>query len=304
MTDVTDQPGATAAGQDATQGAAGATPPASWWEGERFSAEDRAYLTARGLTVEDPLDALPKVVQAHRHAESRLGRPAEQIMDRPKKDQPLAEWMRGQKDIFGLPETAEGYTIERPASLPEDLPWDEGLAKAAQAAAHEQGLTPAQLNAMVGIYANHIAAFDKAAKDGQAAANATMLADLQKDWGDQTPANITRAKQAAQLIGQEAGLDPAAIEAISATLHEKTGDAGVIKLFAAIGRMMGEDSMVRPGGAALDGVAVTPAQARAELAKLQSPGGEYYEATFQQDRRKLAELAPRVERLSKLAAGG
>jgi len=48
---------------------------------------------------------------------------------------------------------------------------------------------------------------------------------------------------------------------------------------------------------------MTPAEARAELARLNAPEGEYAKAFSAQDARAMAALKPRIEQLSKIAAG-
>ena len=91
------------------------------------------------------------------------------------------------------------------------------------------------------------------------------------------------------------------MENLAASLKPKIGDAGTMRVFAAIGEMMGDDQMVMgDGGVSLN---TTPAEARAKLSQLQGKGGEWYEATSKKDQQAIARLKPEVERLTKIAAG-
>lgn len=282
-----------------------ATPPATpsagkWWEKDIFTNDDREYLTARGLTVEDPLEVLPKIVQAHRNAEKRLGAPADQLLSKPKEGQDLGEWRRENADLFGVPEAPDKYEIEKP-KLPDGVEWDGEFEAKAREVAHANGLGAKDLQAFVGLYAEKIAALDEAANTDLATANAEMMTALQKDWGDQTTARVAVAQQAAQAIAQDAGLDADAMQNLAMALKPKVGDAGIIRLFHAIGEKMGEDTLkgLNTGG----GFGMTPAQARQKLAELQSPEGDFGKAYAAGNQAKIKELQPEIERLSKLAAG-
>ena len=112
---------------------------------------------------------------------------------------------------------------------------------------------------------------------------------------------IANAKRAAEWAMGQAGLGTEEFERVTAVLSEKTGDAGVIRMLHAIGKALGEDSAVGLGkGTALT---MTPADARAELATLQGPGGDYFEASKKRDLAALDRLKPRISQLTKIAAG-
>lgn len=302
-----DDPGAggdtTPGGNDTTPGAGGDDTLAgggagNWWERDLFSAEDREYLTARGLTVEDPLEALPKVVQAHRNAERKLGMKPEEILTRPKEGQELAEWRRENAELFGVPEGPDKYELQRP-ELKEGVAWDEDFERQARELGHSLGLGNADMQAITELYAGKVNSLIESAEGQLADASAAMMEELERDWGSETAGRLGIARQAAQAVAERAGLDEAAMENLASVLKSKTGDATTIRLFHAIGEMMGEDGLQglnsQPGG-----MGMTPAEARQELHRLRQPGGEFYVAAERGDRAALAELRPKMERLNKI----
>lgn len=274
---------------------------AKWYEGAEYSADEKQWLAARGLAEDDAAKVLPKLVKGHRAAESKLGKGVDSIMDRPAKDQKLADWMRQQSDVFGLPASDADYKIEKPEALKDGIAWDGDFEAAAKKLAFEQGILPGQLQAMTDFYAGKVAAMAKAADDQFAAANTKMMDDIAKDWGKEAPAKMAQARQAAQVLAEKAGLDAAGIAAVSSVISDKAGgDAATIKLFAALADMMGDDKLVTGEGGKLG---TTPAEARQQLAQLQSPDGAYYKAVAARNTVEIARLKPEIERLNKIIAG-
>lgn len=293
---------AAAAAAAAAAGAGGAG-GAKWWEnGSTFSAEEQQWLAARGLTVDDPAEVLPKLVKGHRAAEQRIGRGLDSILDKPKEGQALTDWMREQKDLFGLPEAPDGYKIERPKDLADSIAWDDAFEGIARQKAYDLGLTPSQMQGMTEIYAGQVKTMLEKADAEVATARSEMMTALQKDWGDQTDAKIARARQAAGVVAEAAGLDSAAIEGISQLLTQKAGgDASTIRLFAAIGEAMAEDKALglNKGGS----LGMTPSEARQKAAQMRSPGGAFYEASSAGKSAEVQRLLPELTRLDKIAAG-
>lgn len=138
-------------------------------------------------------------------------------------------------------------------------------------------MTPAQVQAGAKFFAEFQARqFETVGAQLQQASDA-MRQELERDWGDQYPAKIRRAQEAAQAIGQAAGLDTDAIMRMGELLKPKVGDAGIMRLFAAIGDMAGDDGFVAGGGGA-GGMGMTPAEAKAELQRFTSREGDYGKA--------------------------
>ena len=303
--------GAAGAGGDGGAGAGGAGAGGAgdggasgpkWFENDKtFSAEERDWLTAKGLATDDPGEALAKALKGYRSAEQKLGRPADQVMDRPAKDQRIADWMKANAALFGIPEKAEGYEFEV-KDLPEGVQWDKGLEDKFRTFAHENGVPAALAKDMVGLFAGHMAETVKGLETELQTTRQQLELELKKDWGDQYGAKVTLAKQAVDALAEKAGFDQKALTNLNMALSEKVGDPAVMRLFAAIGEMMGEDSMAGMGKGN-NTLATTPAEARAEIAKLRAADGEYTKAIQRSDRAEMDRLQKRIETLTRIAAG-
>lgn len=282
---------------------AGDAPAGKWFEAADFAPEDRAWLDAKGLTkVDDPFKAVIVAAKGHRHAEQRLGKGIDSIMDRPANGQPLPEWLKANAKTLGLPEAEDGYAVAKPEDWPEGLPWSDDLETKARKLAFEMGVPPDQHKAYVNLWAKEAAAWAAAADEGLARARGEMMAELNREWGDQTEAKLTLGKQGVSWLAQQAGLGEDAVGAVMQLLSEKTGDASVAKMFAALGTALGEDSLAGVGKGG--GLAMSPQEAAAELSRFTSPDGEYAKAFAAQDVAKLRELRPRFEMLAKAASAG
>lgn len=290
---------------------AGDTPPAPaatstappgprWWEAKDYTPEEQQWLTAKGLTEDDPTKIIPKLVKGHRSAEQRLGKGIDSIIDKPAKDQKLPDWMRANAANLGLPDKEDGYSVQAPDFWPKEAKWDADLEAAARKVAFENGVPTEAHKAYVDLFAGKMKAMIDGAEGELTRARETMMADLKRDYGDQTNAVITQAKQAAQYFAEQAGLDTKAVEHIGQLLGEAAGDASTIRFFAAISKAMGEDSAVHIGKGGQ--LTMTPAEARAELAQMNSADGPYGKAFATNDRAALEALRPRREQLAKLAS--
>lgn len=296
-------PPAPAAGTEGAPADPPAAPAPKWYEGETFQSFE-AWLTAKGMKVDDPAEALSKAVRVAQGAEKLLGRGVERLIEKPAADANLAEWMRSNGEIFGLPEAPDKYEIEKP-QLPEGVEWDAGFEAKVREIAHEHALPPAALQAMVAAYGEKVSSLIDNAGSQLQAAQAEMMRSLEADWGASAQARISQAQAAARAVAEKAGLDGEALAGVVQALSPKTGDAGVMKLFAAIGEMMGEDSLTG-GGAGPGGFTPgnTPQEAKARLAALDSPDGEFGRAYAKGDRATMERLRPMREALLKLASGG
>lgn len=301
------------AGADTIEGGAGAdtvatgggadtvsTGAAKWWEDAKFN-DHRDLLVSKGLTLDDKDEVIARLAKGEKAAQMKLGKPADQLLSKPGKGESVADWLKANGSTFGIPESADKYDVQRPESWPKDAPWNDALEGKVREIGLASGMSNDAVNAMVGLYAENIMALDQQAADDFEKGSAEMMSALEKDWGEQTSAKLTLASQAASVIAEKAGLDASAMENLAASLKPKIGDAGTMRVFAAIGEMMGDDQMVMgDGGVSLN---TTPAEARAKLSQLQGKGGEFYEATQKKDREAIARLKPEVERLTKIAAG-
>lgn len=288
----------TGQGDGGDEGSGGGT---QWWKDDRFEGGARDQLEALGLTVDDPIDAIVSLAKMESSAKRKLKADPDSLFSKPAKDQDVAEWRKANAEAFGVPETAEGYELTKPENLPQGVTWDEGLEAKARQLAHDRGWSSGDLQAVTDFYAEHMGGMYQSVADELENSTAQMWEELERDWGDQTKANETRAKQAATLMAEELKFDSTAMAQLTGALSRKTGDANVMRFFAKIGELMGEDNLIPGGGAG--GIATTPAEARAELARLRGPDGEYAQAVASRNRAKISELKPKIERLTKIANG-
>ena len=273
---------------------------AKWWEDAKFN-DHRDLLVSKGLTLDDKDEVIARLAKGEKAAQMKLGKPADQLLTKPGKGESVAEWLKSNGTTFGIPESPDKYDVQRPDSWPKDAPWNDALESKVREIGLAKGMSNDAVNAMVGLYAENIMALDQQATADFERGSAEMMAALEKDWGDQTQAKLTLASQAASVIAEKAGLDASGMENLAAALKPKIGDAGTMRVFAAIGEMMGDDQMVLgEGGTSLN---TTPAEARAQLDQLQGKGGEYYEATQKRDQQAMKRLQPKIDRLTKIAAG-
>jgi hypothetical protein len=263
-----------AAGETAKQTPA---PGGAWWEAERFSAERKNQFKALGLTVDDPMDAIERLGDMELAAKRKLGKGPENLMDRPAKDQPVADWLKANREVLGIPETADAYKITRPESVPEES-WDQKLLVQAQERGHALGLSNEQMQGMVAFHAENVANLLGGAETQLAQANAAMRQELTADWGAQTEAKMAQAAQAARSVAEAAGLDPDALANVTMLLSAKTGDANTLRLFAAIAEGMADDKGLVLKGGDSPGLGMTPANARAEIAAMMQPDSPYRKA--------------------------
>lgn len=275
---------------------------AKWWEGDSYTPEEKQWLTARGLTDDDPLQAIPKMVKGHRAAELRIGKGLDTIIDRPAKGEAYADWVAKNREALGLPADEKGYEVARPENWPKDAPWDDKTETAAKAIAVKYGIPKEALQELVNLQAaTQMDAYTSAAALGDQAKR-QLMTELERDFGAQVPAVMQKARQGAQAVAEKAGIDMAALANLSDVLTDKIGDANTIRFMAAIGDMLGDDVALGLGkGGALT---TTPADARAELARLRSPEGEYYKATATGNRAEIERLRPRMDQLTRIASGG
>lgn len=281
-----------------------APPPstAKWWEGDAYTPEEKQWLAARGLTEDDPLAAIPKMVKGHRAAEQRIGKGLDTILDKPGKDEPFTEWVAKNREALGVPADEKGYDVKRPETWPKDAPWNEASEAKVRQVGVKYGLRPEAVQELIDIAAaDALSTYQEAQGLGDKAKKDLMDA-LHADHGDKVPAILLKARQGAEAVAQKAGIGADVVANLSDTLTDKIGDANVIRFMAAIGDMLGDDGALGLGkGGSLT---QTPADARAELAQLRSPEGAYYKATATGNRAEIARLQPTIDRLTKIASGG
>jgi len=284
-------------GEGAGEGAGGGKP---WWEADTILNDERDWLAKKGMTTEDKDELLLKAFRGWRASEQKLGKPADSLIAKPGEGEDVKDWVKANRELFGLPEKADGYEIKRP-ELPKGVEYDEALEAQVREIAFEEGVPPGAVQRLVEAYAKHVGGTVQGVQDELNQATEAMMEDLRKDWGDELPAKLQIARQGMSAIAEAAGLDNAALQNLTAALKEATGDAAIIRMGAAIGEMLGEDGIkgLGKGGTALG---TTPAEARQQLARLRGPDGDYGKAMAAGDVAAMNRLRPEIERLTKIAS--
>lgn len=213
--------------------------------------EHRQWVGGMGLDKLPEKDALVKLATGYRAAEKKLGVPADQLLRIPGADAKPEEWRQVWSKL-GAPETPDGYELKAPDGQPDTF------AKTAAAWFHEHGVPKA---AAAGIAAkwNAYTAEAAAAQEAQLAAKADAeVAALRAEWGAEADRNIELARR----VRRAAGLSTE--EAIA--MERSLGVSRAAKVFAELGKAMGEHRFADGGGTASFGM--SPEGARARIADL------------------------------------
>ncbi len=278
-------------------------PPAgsgdAWWEADAYKPASE-WLGKKGLLVEDQGEVLGKAIEGWRNAEKRLGQPAESLIAKPEEGQSVSEWMRANAEVFALPDKPDGYELPDP-ELPEGMAVDPDLIEGARQIAFEEAIPPAALERFQSLYAERMSNLVSNSQEQYKRANDEMMAELSNDWGDSTAGKISQAQQAAKMVAEKAGIDDDTFLGVAQTLTEKVGDAGVIRMFAAIADMSGED--VLAGAGAGGPLTTTPVEAKARKVQIMAPDGEYAAARKAGNKEKMADIEKELARLNKIIAG-
>lgn len=241
MTDVAAAPATVADTANAVQQQNTAT-GTEWMTG--IADEIKSAITAKGFKT--PAD----VTQAWYHAQRAIG--ADKI-PAPKD----GVWDPVALEKLGVPKDPSGYQIKRP-ELPAGVTYDENFEKAALPILHKMGIPPAGAQALVDLYAGHVAQQGKAMADQQAAQATETVAALKTEWGKAYDQNIALAGRAVKHFGGDA-----LVEALN------TSGAGnlpeLIRAMSKVGELLGEDTL-KTGQSG--GMMLTPAEALAEANKV------------------------------------
>ncbi|MFB3149907.1 MAG: hypothetical protein ACE10M_04985 [Alphaproteobacteria bacterium] len=198
--------------------------------------------------------------KARRFAE-RFTSPAEAAVSAFKARQQLSGSVRvpgrkaGREDVaafrraLGVPDRPEGYAV----ALPEGLPGTGDLDEAGKArldiylkAMHESGATPDVVQRGIDLYYGFLAEGIEARERGAVEARETANAELTREWGADAKRNDACARRAFDTFGGErfaVFVENAEVGAVKLGDHPE-----MRRIFAAIGRAMGEDRLHAPGG--------------------------------------------------------
>lgn len=145
---------------------------------------------------------------------------------------------------LGLPEAMDNYTIEAPKDADgnplQGFDTKSELAQGFLSKAHEAGVMPKQAEALYHWFAEQTQGQMKAQAEKAEQAFNENVAKLKEQWGDNYDANIGLADFAAKKLG----------------ILDKVNDAGlghdpdVLGALAQVGKLLGEDHEINPGGGA------------------------------------------------------
>jgi hypothetical protein len=214
---------------------------ADWTSG--FTDDLKNFVTAKG--ARSPTDLAAAFAKADGDAAALISPPKDGV------------WDDAARAKLGIPAKAEEYKLTRP-KLPDGMPYDEALEKAALPIAHKLGLTPQQLQGLVDFIADHRVAEATAAMQTMTARMDEAEQVLRKEWGGGYERQLSLAARAAKRFGGED---------LIAALNE-TGfgnNPHLVRAFAKVASLIAEDTMKS------DGTPTAPAgdAALAEIARIQ-----------------------------------
>lgn len=162
---------------------------------------------------------------------------------------------------MGVPERPEDYDYEVPRDLPEQVAeaiTDEELSDTF-AAAHELGLTQAQLTGLLDYRLDSLAGAERRLAGQLAAAREEAEASLRRDWGRDYDRNLNLSRRTLRDFGGDGLIEFLA----TARVHgeQLANHPEIVKWAASVGRGMTEGTL-RLGG---DGGGQPPEERRAEL---------------------------------------
>lgn len=180
-----------------------------------------------------------ELVKSYAELEGRLGRSV--IMPGPEADSAETDafWQR-----LGRPDSPAGYEFPLPEGVESASPADLAFQQAMAGVFHQAGLSAAQAKALNAGWNEYVAGLAPEAEKAALRSREAGVAQLKKEWGGDYDANLGYALRAAESFGD-------------AAFREWCDESGVgndprfIRVFAAIGRRMGEESL--PAGAAPTG---------------------------------------------------
>lgn len=129
-----------------------------------------------------------EMTQAYTNLEKLIGHEKVPV---PQSDDDSEGWDRWYK-ASGRPETPEDYGFEAP-TLPEGMPYDDDLEKAFRGSVHAAGLNAKQANAIYDQFVKVQSERHVAWLDAQNQMKAKLTSDLQRKYGGEYPAKLTKA---------------------------------------------------------------------------------------------------------------
>ena len=203
------------------------------------------WVNDKGEFSEGWLDRLPKELADHKQIlgqfkdidgalktlvsqQKMLGKKADAILIPDDKASPEEKAAFLKK--LGVPDTADAYQL-RPKDLPAGYEWDDNVAKEFNSLAHQNGITPKQMDALMGRYAAYESQKAEAAASQQKAEMEAGRKTLAEAWGDKYEVELSVARRAAQVAGVDVN-------------SKGFSDPSVVLAFNRLARMMSDDKIV------------------------------------------------------------
>ena len=214
----------------------GPTPPTaapvenSWMNG--FTDDMKGYVQNKGFKDQAAL------LDSYRNLEKLQGVPQDRLMKLPEKyydeNGNLTQESRSIYERLGAPKEAKEYEI---AAQPGG---DQARLDNFLKTAHDLGLTKTQAQKLAAADDGYYQQAVTRSKEAQTQAFKDQTTNLQKDWGAAYNDNVQNAREGVRKLGW----DGAKIDALSSAI----GHADAMKMFAQLGRSVGEASFVSSGG--------------------------------------------------------
>jgi len=184
----------------------------------------------------------------------------------------------------GRPDAPDGYGLDKLEGA------DPEFAKGAASVFHEAGLSPQQASKLVEFYSKQSAAAVEAQEQAFAQQSQVEMGELRAEWGPAFEAKTEAARRAARQFG----IDGEQLGKIEKAI----GSKGVMDLLSRVGQGLLESPAHGLGGDRKPSGFMSPAEAGAELQRLQADG-DWSKRVYSGDQTAVAER----NRLLKIQAG-
>lgn len=266
--------GAAAGGSAAAAGAGGTGGTSGTGTGAPVAFAETLPADIRGEALFKDIKDLEGLSRSYVHAAKMVGLDKASLIALPTTDDEKA-W----GDVYtrlGRPEAADKYELSKP-ELPEGFAVNETLQKGFLEEAHKIGLNGKQADALFKWWNKTAAGEHTAARDTNARAMEDAGKALKTEWGHAYDAKVEVAQGAIRHYAKAIGVP---VDQLGAEL-EASGlgnRPGIAKLFAHLGGQLSEDGLLGKGGGGGGAGALSPAEAKQEIATLQNDkafGKEY-----------------------------
>ena len=212
------------------------------WTGQ-LSKEQLADIQDRVAKDPKELESLPKGLSELYASYATLKASSVGALKRPSKDSPKEVWDQFYKEL-GRPESAEGYTLEKP-QIPSGMRYDDAQEKWFRGVSHNLGLTQEQAKGFFDEWNKVQVAGVQRAVEAKKAAAAEALGKLKAEWGDSFPDKWEGIRQAyTQFIPE--GQNGALFKKIQA--YGLDNDPDFLRMFKNIYDKIGPPKIVIPSG--------------------------------------------------------